>query len=132
MKTVTAAIIRCGGAVLLARRAPGQKLAGLWEFPGGKLEDGETLEQCLSRELMEELGLTSRVGTVFAETIYTYAHGAIHLVALNVEVNPSEEIVLSVHDRVEWVNVADVLGVDLAPADIAIATKLKENAVGCL
>lgn len=54
MTTVTCAIIRKTGKVLIARRAAGQKLAGKWEFPGGKIEDGESAEECLKRELEEE------------------------------------------------------------------------------
>lgn len=61
MKIVAAALIFDGPNVLIARRAPGQNLAGFWEFPGGKLERGETLKSCLSRELDEELGLECEV-----------------------------------------------------------------------
>ena len=56
-KVVTAAIIRRNGSVLLARRSFGERLAGFWEFPGGKVEDRETPEECLARELEEELGI---------------------------------------------------------------------------
>jgi 8-oxo-dGTP diphosphatase len=54
MKTVTAAIIERSGLYLIARRAPGEQLAGSWEFCGGKVDPGETPEQCLARELYEE------------------------------------------------------------------------------
>jgi mutator protein MutT len=66
-KVVTAAIIRRNGSVLLARRSSGEKLAGFWEFPGGKVEDGETPEECLARELDEELGIQARIGRKCAE-----------------------------------------------------------------
>jgi len=55
-------IIRKNGSVLLARRSPREKLAGFWEFPGGKVENGETPEECLARELDEELGILTRIG----------------------------------------------------------------------
>ena len=54
---VVAAVIVRGGRVLLSRRPPGKHLAGLWEFPGGKVEDGETPEAALAREVREELGV---------------------------------------------------------------------------
>ncbi len=62
MTTVTCAIIEKEGKILLARRAVGQKLAGKWEFPGGKVEDGESPEECLKRELEEEFGIQVEVG----------------------------------------------------------------------
>ena len=64
MKIVAAAIVRNGNKVLLARRGPGSKLSGKWEFPGGKVEATESLEDCLTRELDEELGVRVCVGVV--------------------------------------------------------------------
>ena len=59
MIDVTAALIRKNGRVLICRRPEGKEYAGLWEFPGGKVEKGETLENCLIRECREELGFTA-------------------------------------------------------------------------
>ena len=69
---VTAAIIRKNGKVLIARRARGQHLEGLWEFPGGKIENGETPEACLKRELFEEFGIDVRIGRFIAESCFSY------------------------------------------------------------
>lgn len=125
MKTVTAAIIRNGSKVLIARRGPKEKLAGFWEFPGGKVEDGETLQECLRRELLEELNIHTRVLEVIAENEYHYDHGAIKLVALTAEIM-SGEITPTVHDLVEWAEITTLLDYKLAPADIPIAAKLRE------
>ncbi len=62
MISVTCAIIENGGKILIARRAADQKLAGKWEFPGGKVADGESPEECLKRELEEEFGIQADVG----------------------------------------------------------------------
>ena len=62
MTTVTCAIIEKDSKTLIARRAADQKLAGKWEFPGGKIEQGETPEECLKRELEEEFGIQVEVG----------------------------------------------------------------------
>jgi len=123
LKTVTAAVLREGKAILLARRKPGQKLAGYWEFPGGKVEEGETLQACLEREMGEELGIAIRAGEVLATSDYRYQHGAIHLMALAAEMVSGPPIP-TVHDQLEWVLVADVLRYQLAPADIPIAKAL--------
>ena len=67
---VAAAVIPEGGRYLLARRPPGSHMAGYWEFPGGKVEDGETVAQALARELAEELGIDAVPG----EPVITLEH----------------------------------------------------------
>ena len=67
MKLVTAAIIINNGKVLIAQRAEKQKLAGKWEFPGGKIEFGETPEECRKREIKEELGINIEVNDFFVK-----------------------------------------------------------------
>lgn len=127
MTIVTAAVLRQGESILLARRKPGQKQAGCWEFPGGKVEEGETLQTCLEREIGEEMGLMIRAGEVVATSDYHYEHGTIHLVALAAEI-VSGVLRPSVHDQVQWVPVASLLQYQLAPADIPIAGALIDQA----
>ncbi|WP_456403738.1 (deoxy)nucleoside triphosphate pyrophosphohydrolase [Hydrogenimonas sp.] len=124
MKIVTAAIIQKDNKVLLARRSKNQNLAGYWEFPGGKLEEGETLQHCLERELFEELNVKSEVYEVIAESIYTYEKGTIKLIALNTKIL-DDSFQLIVHDNIEWVAIKDLLNFNLAPADVPIAKKLQ-------
>ena len=124
MKTVTAAIIVRGNNVLLTRRGPSEKLAGYWEFPGGKVEDGESLADCLRRELHEELGVIAEVGEVMAESKYNSDYGAFLLVGMHTNLL-SNNLKLTVHDRAEWVPISDLLNYQLAPADIPIAEKIK-------
>ena len=125
MKFVTAAIIYQEGKVLLTRRGPNEKLAGFWEFPGGKIEDAETYQECLSREIEEELNLHIEVGEVLTTSNYNYEHGEIHLIALEAWIL-SGTIELTVHDKYEWVAPTDLVFYKLAPADIPIAEKLPE------
>ena len=67
-------LLRADGAMLLSTRPPGKPYAGYWEFPGGKLEAGETVEQALRRELIEELGVTIGPASVWKVTEHDYPH----------------------------------------------------------
>ncbi|AGA69050.1 ADP-ribose pyrophosphatase [Desulfitobacterium dichloroeliminans LMG P-21439] len=123
MKDVTAAIIIIDGQVLIARRAPGEKHAGGWEFPGGKVEVGESPEECLRRELFEEFGVEVEVKEFVMESVYTYPQGSIRLLAYQVNILRGEPQ-LRVHDCYEWVNTDELLDYNLLPADVPIALKL--------
>lgn len=122
MRVVAAAVIIEDGRLFLARRPPGDNLAGMWELPGGKVEVGETPQECLARELREELAMEAKAGEILAETEYTYVHGRFRMLALRAVRQSGFELL--VHDRVAWVS-ADGLGAhDLAPADVALVRQL--------
>jgi 8-oxo-dGTP diphosphatase len=76
---VAAALFDAHGRVLLARRPPGKRMAGLWEFPGGKCEAGESPERALVRELKEELGLAIALGDLAPLTFASHAYDDFHL-----------------------------------------------------
>lgn len=126
VKPVAAAIAFNEGKVLVTRRAAGQKLAGLWEFPGGKLEQGEDVQTCIVRELREELGVASTAGEIIAVSDYTYPGGAISLIAIEVTLH-SSDFILTVHDEYAWKAPEDLLKLNLAPADIPIMKELIER-----
>ena len=123
--TVAAAIILHDHKVLIAKRNSKGKLAGKWEFPGGKLNPGETFEECLARELKEELNIRVKVLQYFAENTYTYSYGTVNLIGYYVEWIDGA-ITLNVHDQAKWVEVDKLIEYDLAPADIPLAQKLKK------
>ena len=126
MKEVSAAIIIEDGKVLLARRAKGEKLAGYWEFPGGKREDDETIDECLVREIREELSLDIEVVGEFDTSDYEYPGGQIRLIGLLAEIQ-NGVISKTVHDLVEWIDISSVLDYQLAPADIPLAERLRND-----
>lgn len=113
---VTAAVLLREGRVLLARRPPGDRLAGYWEFPGGKIESGESPEDCLARELREEFGIEARVGDFLARSLHRYPEREVELLAYRVE-HLSGEFELRDHDAVRWVLPEEIVPAELAPAD---------------
>ena len=124
MKQVTAAIILKDNKVLIAQRAPDDKLAGKWEFPGGKIEPGETPQECLKREIREELDVDIEVADFFGESIYAYQSGTIKLMAFWCKWI-SGDFTLKVHSQIAWVNHNELDLYDFAPADIPLVDKLK-------
>jgi mutator protein MutT len=101
IRQVVAAVIEKDGKVLVARRKPGLVAGGLWEFPGGKLEDGETPERCLERELEEELGVSARVGDLLCSVPFAGALAAFELLVYRTELF-SDSFKLTDHDEIRW------------------------------
>lgn len=120
---VTAAILIEDGAVLIARRPSNDKHAGSWEFPGGKIEEGETAEEGLQRELREELGITAIVGEYFMTARHRRKDEEIILIAHFVNWIEGE-MIPAFHDQIEWVPLEALDQYDLLPADRPIAEKL--------
>lgn len=106
--TVTAAVIRKGNSVLIAQRPENALLGGLWEFPGGKQEDHESLESCLKREIKEELGVTIEVGAKLGVYRHAYTHYKVTLHAFET-VMKDKRLRLVDHQDAAWVAV-DRLG----------------------
>lgn len=113
---VTAAVVIENGRVLVARRPPGGRHPGSWEFPGGKVEEGETPEECLAREMMEEMGVQVSVGDMLASVKHSYPDLAVELHAFECTVTGGRlrDIGCSEH---QWVEPTDLGRFDLLPPD---------------
>lgn len=122
---VAAAVILDNNVVFAARRRPGIHLAGYWEFPGGKIELGETPEQCLFRELHEELGVTTRIGEYIGESLYDYGSKIVRLMAYRVE-HILGDFRLNDHDELRWITAEELDSITWAPADIPIVELCRE------
>ena len=112
---VVAALIRRSTRVLLDRRPPGGRHAGLWEFPGGKREPGETDEQALARELFEELGVESQIGAEVARVLHAGDGVRITLVLYRAEI--SGEPIAKEVDAIEWFDLEALESLPMPPAD---------------
>ena len=122
--TVTAAVIREGGLILIAQRPQGGMLGGLWEFPGGKLEDTDPdLPACLRREIQEELGVEIRVGEALGMYKHAYTHFRITLHAFACALLPGQSIPGS--EAVRWVKPEELAGFAMGKVDRLIAQKLQ-------
>lgn len=115
---VAAAIIRRGEAYLLAQRLEGTHLAGLWEFPGGKCEPGESLEACLVRELAEELGVEARVSGHRLTTTHEYGRRRIELHFFDCEIAGDPRPLIG--QALNWVRRDELRQTALPEADRAL------------
>ncbi|MFO7694023.1 MAG: (deoxy)nucleoside triphosphate pyrophosphohydrolase [Vicinamibacterales bacterium] len=121
---VAAAVIERDGAFLLTRRLDGTHLAGHWEFPGGKLHAGETLEECLAREIREELDASIRVGPEILATVHDYPERSIELRFFRCALESAPTPVMG--QEMRWVTLRDLQSVQLPPADDELVRLLTE------
>ncbi|MCF7646294.1 8-oxo-dGTP diphosphatase MutT [Bacillus subtilis] len=112
------ALIDTDGRILLAQRPEGKNLAGLWEFPGGKVEAGETPEDALIRELQEELGITTKHACLAPLTFASYAYEKFHLLMPLYICRRYEGIARSMEGQaLKWVKPKDLRSYPMPPAD---------------
>jgi 8-oxo-dGTP diphosphatase len=123
---VAAAVMLQGTKVFIARRNPGCNLALLWEFPGGKLDPGESPEEALIREMEEEFGIRVAVGDFFTRVEHSFERGTLELLAYYTRWLDGKMLAVD-YSEYAWVDVDELLNYQLAPADIPIAEKLRRE-----
>lgn len=121
---VVAAIIIDGEKIFATQRGYGEFKDG-WEFPGGKMEQGETPKQALQREIREELTIEIEVGELFDTIEYDYPsfHLTLHCFFCTIR---SGEVVLKEHESAKWLTKESLDSVDWLPADVGLIEKLKD------
>lgn len=130
MKIVgTAIILNEKDEILIGQRPEGKDLAGLWEFPGGKLEKGETIEQCIVREIKEELDVICEVGDYLMTVSKVYPHGEFKLMVYRAVIKNVENLKALVHQDLRWISAKDLDNYEFPPADVDIIAYLKEKFV---
>ena len=130
--TVVCSLIVRNDTVLCAQRSERMALPLKWEFPGGKLEDGEAPEEALKREIMEELSIDITVDRALSVSEYTYENGrTIRLLPYLATMQSDQEPLANEHAELRWVKAADLLDLDWAAADVPIVQQfVRENALG--
>jgi 8-oxo-dGTP diphosphatase len=124
---VACALVDADNRVLIAQRPEGKPLAGLWEFPGGKLHDGERPEDALIRELHEELGITVREACLAPLTFASHAYKTFHLLMpLYICRRWEGDIVAREGQKLAWVRATKLRDYPMPPADLPLIPHLED------
>ena len=124
IKIVTAAIIRKQNKFLICQRTEDDECGLLWEFPGGKQVRGETLGQCIVREIKEELELDIKVEDVFTTSVYHFSGYEVHFTVYDAIIK-SGIIKLNVHNDAKWITRDELDDYQFMPPDIVFVDRLK-------
>ena len=125
MTEVVAALIWRGDKFMICQR-PAHKARGLlWEFVGGKVEQGETIEDALIRECKEELNVLLSVGDVFMDVVHEYPDLTVHLTLFNAIIAEGEPQKLE-HNDIKWISPSEIQNYNFCPADEEILKKIIE------
>jgi 8-oxo-dGTP diphosphatase len=125
---VAAAVIDSGDLYLITRRKAGTHLAGLWEFPGGKCEEGESLKDCLRREVREELGIEITEPVPFQTIRHDYPEKSVELHFFRCTIKAGTAQVLGCDD-LKWVTAKELAAFEFPPADRTLVKALQGGLV---
>ncbi len=124
--TVTAGVIYKDGKILIAQRRKDKSLGGLWEFPGGKIEAGETPEQTLAREIKEEFDIQINVGKYLMEHTYAYPNFDLKMYVYDATWDGNGTINICDHEQYTFVSIDEMTNYEFAGADLPVIEFLKK------
>jgi 8-oxo-dGTP diphosphatase len=125
--TVSVGILFYDHKILIGQRAYGGSCANLWEFPGGKIEPGETPQECLIREVQEEVGIPIAITKEFCRSSYSYPDRDIDFIFFLGEVLDITGLIHPVHQKLAWVSPQELSDYDFCPADEEILRELAKQ-----
>ncbi len=125
MIKVAAGIITLGSQVLVCQRKKSSRYPLKWEFPGGKFENGESVEQCLRRELREELSIEAAVGQEFFHQEWLYPDSGSFEIFYRIVPSFSGTLRNNVFEQIRWVHSAELTGIDMLDGNKDVVEKLK-------
>lgn len=128
VKKVIASVIKQNGKFLIAQRAKQDSLYGKWEFPGGKMEEDETEQECLRRELFEEFGIKAEIGNYLCSSFFEHKGNLTEMRAYSV-VSYSGELQLFDHQQITWVEAEKLSSFDMPEPDKPIIEYICSNNV---
>lgn len=115
-RVVMGLLFNRSGRILIAKRNPRKRYGGLWEFPGGKIEHGETIEQALVREIHEELDAPIMVGRVYPGYLFEYKNLKAEFIPVSGSIAP-RDITLLEHDECKFIELGEIGGYEISPYD---------------
>lgn len=124
MIEVVAALIRKNNEFMICQRPVSKARGLLWEFVGGKVEQGETKEQALIRECQEELAITISVGKEFMDVVHEYPDITVHLTLFNASIKDGKPKLLE-HSDIQWITPDEIPQYDFCPADTEILKRIQ-------
>ncbi|MBS2967591.1 (deoxy)nucleoside triphosphate pyrophosphohydrolase [Metabacillus sp. KIGAM252] len=123
---VVGAVIVENGKILCAQRGDGKALSLKWEFPGGKIEEGETPQEALRREIEEEMLCKVEIGEKIETTVYEYDFGIVHLTTFYCQLKEGTPV-LTEHAAMKWLVPGELDTLDWAPADVPAIEKISRE-----
>ena len=123
LEVVGAIIYNEDGKLLICQRNKNKSLGLLWEFPGGKIEEGESVFDAIKREILEELDITISTSEVVGNTIHHYDNFSVHLTFIECKIVDGT-LVKKEHEDVKWIDTLDLVNYEFCPADVEMVNKI--------